>query len=412
MTGVLPRYAGFGAALAFAGPPIYIHAPNLYAAEYGLGLAAMGALLLGLRMLDFIQDPLLGWWLARSRAPRANVVAAFAVILGLGALALFWPTSAVAPGIRFVLALAVVFTAFSALQIIFYESGLDLAGRAGVSHSKVAGWREAGVLAGVTAACILPEIAKPVVGPSAAYGLFAVAFCGVLGLAAFSMAGAWPRRDKVRRQSGFAACWRDATLRRLLLIGLLNALPVGLTATLFLFFVQDRLSAPEHTGPALVAFFLAAAAAAPLWARLADQIGAKRALLSGMAGAIAVFATATTLGPGDWPLFYVIAIGSGAAMGADMTLLPAMLSKRLSRLGGGGEIAFGAWGFVNKASFALAAGLALPALDYFGYAPGGANPPEALAALTFAYAAAPCGLKALALAALAISPNLEGEASE
>lgn len=410
MIGVLPRYAGFGAALAFAGPPIYIHAPNLYATEFGLGLAAIGALLLGLRILDFVQDPLLGWWLGRSAQPRRRIAAAFACLLGLGALALFWPDAPLDPSLRFALALAVVFTGFSALQILFYESGVALARETGASHARIAGWREMGVLLGVTAACIVPEIAKPFVGPGPAYGLFAVLFCAVLAFAVLAMAKAWPTSRGARDGAGaFRAVWRDGLLRRLLLIGLLNALPVGLTATLFLFFVQDRLEAGVHAGPMLVVFFLAAAASAPFWARAAEAYGPKRALLAAMAGAIAIFALATTLGAGDWGLFYLIVIGSGAAMGADMTLLPAMLARRLAAVDLGGEAAFSLWGFVNKASLALAAGLALPALDAFGYAPGGVNAPTALAALTFAYAGAPCLLKAIALAALALTPNLEKE---
>ena len=40
-------YALFGAAVAFAGPPIYIHTPNLYASQHGITLGALGAILLG-----------------------------------------------------------------------------------------------------------------------------------------------------------------------------------------------------------------------------------------------------------------------------------------------------------------------------------------------------------------------------
>jgi len=410
MSAALQRYAAFGAALAFAGPPIYIHAPNLYAAEYGLGLAAVGALLLALRALDFVQDPALGWWLGRTRLSRRTVAAGCALLLGLGALALFWPTDFASPGVRLAVGLAAVFTGFSALQILFYETGLALAQAPGGSHNRVAGWREAGVLLGVTAACILPEALKPLVGATEAYGAFALVFCIGLAAGLFVMARVWPRRGEGPDRPSFASAWQDSGIRRLLAIGLLNALPTGVTATLFLFFVQDRLEAPGHAGPALVCFFLAAAAAAPGWARAARALGQKRTLLAAMVGAIGAFGFALTLGAGDWPAFYLIAIGSGAAMGADMTLLPAMLSARTARAGVGGEAVFGLWGFVNKASLALAAGLALPALDLAGYEPDGANGPEALAALTLAYAGAPLALKALALAALALSPDPEQEA--
>lgn len=409
----LPRYAAFGAALAFAGPPIYIQAPSLYAVDYGLGLAAIGALLLGLRALDFVQDPLLGWWIARTGMARSRIAAGFALLLGAGALALFWPDAPLPPAWRLALGLAAIFTGFSALQILFYSSGIALADRGGLSHARVAGWRESGVLFGICAACVLPEAAKPLVGAKLAYGAFAVVFCLCLATAVLAMRRRWPARSTRRPAAAraFRLCWSDRQLRRLLTIGLINALPTGLTATLFVFFVEDRLGAPAHTGPLLLAFFLAAGLAAPFWARAAERHGLKRTLMVGMAGSIAVFLATLTLGHGDWPAFYLVAIGSGAALGADMTLLPSMLSGRLAALDEGGEAAFGLWGFVNKAALALGAGIALPALQAAGFEPGAPNPPTALAALTIAYAGLPCLLKTVAVAALAFTPVTEGEPS-
>ncbi len=332
-------------------------------------------------------------------------------MLGAGALVLFLPATPGQPALSLVVGLAIVFTGFSALQILFYASGVAYGQQLPGGHERIAGWREAGVLTGVAVACVLPEAASAVIGRKAAFGLFAVAFAALLGLALWQMRGRWPRRQATGgERAALRACWRDAALRRLLGIGLLNALPTGLTATLFLFFVEDRLEAPGHAGPALLAFFVAAAAAAPAWARAARRFGPKRALLAGMAAAIAIFLVAATLGSGDWPAFYLIAIGSGAAMGADMTLLPALLARRLDALGQDGAIAFGLWGFVNKAALALAAGLAMPALDVAGYQPGPGNSAASLTALALAYAAAPSVIKAAALVALAATP-LEREAT-
>ena len=53
---------------------------------------------------------------------------------------------------------------------------------------------------------------------------------------------------------------------------------------------------------------------------------------------------------------------------------------------------FGWWNFATKLNLALAAGLALPLLAAFGYAPGGRDT-AALHALTLAYCLLPCLLK-------------------
>jgi Na+/melibiose symporter-like transporter len=59
---------------------------------------------------------------------------------------------------------------------------------------------------------------------------------------------------------------------------------------------------------------------------------------------------------------------------------------------------FGWWNFATKLNLALAAGVALPVLQAFGYA-AGSRSPQALDALTIAYCVLPCALK-LAAAAL------------
>jgi len=49
--------------LAFAGLPIYLHAPKYFLDNYEISLTVIGFTLLGLRCFDFIQDPLIGWLL-------------------------------------------------------------------------------------------------------------------------------------------------------------------------------------------------------------------------------------------------------------------------------------------------------------------------------------------------------------
>ena len=55
----LAAYAAAGLPLAAAALPVYVHAPKFYA-ELGLDLALIGVLLLAVRVLDAVSDPLLG----------------------------------------------------------------------------------------------------------------------------------------------------------------------------------------------------------------------------------------------------------------------------------------------------------------------------------------------------------------
>ena len=89
-------------------------------------------------------------------------------------------------------------------------------------------------------------------------------------------------------------------------------------------------------------------------------------------------------------------------MGTELALPSAMLAGVIGKLGERGQregAYFGWWSFASKLNLALAAGLALPLLSWFGYSPG-ARDAQALWALTVAYCLLPCALKLLAGGAL------------
>jgi GPH family glycoside/pentoside/hexuronide:cation symporter len=196
----------------------------------------------------------------------------------------------------------------------------------------------------------------------------------------------------------------DPLARRLLLVALLNAAPVAVTSTLFLFFVESRLGLPGWEGPLLLVFFLAAALSTPVWSALARHFAPRPVLLSAMGLAIAAFLWTLTLGPGDGIAFALICAASGATLGADLTLLPAIFAQRLARTGTPEAAAFGLWSFVSKLSLALAALTILPALDALGFRPGMQNTAQALQSLTLIYAALPCVLKVIAILLLTFTP--------
>ena len=120
-----------------------------------------------------------------------------------------------------------------------------------------------------------------------------------------------------------------------------------------------------------------------------------------MALAVVVFIWAATLGAGDIAAYTAVCVLSGVALGADLTLPGALLAGVIQRAGHGHRAEgayFGWWNFATKLNLALAAGVALPVLQAFGYAPGSRSA-QGLSALTIAYCVLPCVLK-LAAAAL------------
>ena len=396
-------YGGLGLPLAFVALPLYVVLPNHYASEYGVPLALLGAVLLGARLLDAFVDPFIGRWadalFARSARRAWLALAAAAVLLALGFRALFFPA---VEGLSALLwwcavGLAVTYLSFSTVTVIHQAWGARLGGDE-PQRARIVAWREGLARAGVLVASVLP----PVAGLDAATLAFAVLL----------FAGAWllwraPRPTLSAAEPPAAAVplrlpWASPAFRRLLAIYLFNGIASAVPATLVLFFIRDRLQAPNFEPLFLASYFAAGALSIPLWVRAVARLGLARTWLIAMLLAIATFGWATQLGAGDVAAFVAVCIASGVALGADLTLPSALLTGVIQQAGHSqrAEGAYlGWWNFATKLNLALAAGLALPALQAFGYAPG-VRDESALAALTAAYCLLPCTLKLVAAALL------------
>lgn len=391
-------YALFAGALSSAGVPLYLYAPKFYFDEYGVGLVTLGFALFCLRLLDLAQDPLLGRLSVVLSQARRGILSIAAIVLSLAMIGLFAITPPVAPLLWFVLMLTLVFTTFSFLTINFYAQGVAKAERMGPSgHLRLARWRETGGLVGICLAAALPAVFATVsAAPFAMYaGLFSVVICA----ATLAMAREWDRQ-LIRHPQAFIYVLRDRTARQILIVALINAAPVAVTSTLFLFFVESRLAAPNAAGPLLLLFFASAALAVPIWTFLAERYGLKRILLMAMTLAIVSLFWVVALDRGDVVGFAIICVVSGVAVGADMTLVPALFAQRVARIGASTAASFGLWSFVSKLSLAVAAVVLLPSLEFVGFRAGQENSATALSALTLMYALVPCGLKLLAIAVL------------
>jgi glycoside/pentoside/hexuronide:cation symporter, GPH family len=406
------RYGWLGLPLAFVALPLYVILPKHYADAFGVPLAALGAVLLGARLLDAFADPLIGrWsdgWLGHGARRAWWVAALAAVVLAVGFHGLFFPMVAGTTALLVWCAalLAVTYLSFSVVTVIHQAWGARLGGDA-PQRARIVAWREGLALAGVMVATILPAVA----GLWTTSAAFAVLLVVGIGLLAFAPepAATGPSRTVVPMSLPF----RTPAFRKLLLIYLLNGIASAIPATLVLFFIDDKLEATARQPMFLAAYFAAGALSIPLWVHAVRRFGLPRTWLFGMLLAIAVFAWAALLGAGDvWP-YLAVCVLSGIALGADLTIPSAMVAGVIQRAGHGQQAEgayFGWWNFATKLNLALAAGVALPALQWFGYAPGSRDP-QALQALMLAYCVLPCILKAAAVGLLYLLWIKPGEAA-
>ncbi len=402
------RYGLLGLPLAFCALPLYVLMPNLYARQWGVSLAALGAVLLGARLLDAVIDPLLGRLCDRLYATSLQAVLAMgawaAALLAAGFSLLFMPLVREPTALLYwaMLWLVLTYAAYSALSVAHQSWGAMLGGDA-LYRSRVVAWREGLGLVGVLLAAITPAL----LGVPA---MLALLFVGlVCGCWAWRGAPQPERRHHATTGAEPTAPgalwhpWRSPDFRRLLGVYLLNGIASAIPATLVLFFVQDRLQANEAMQSAVLAvYFVCGALSMPMWLRLVSRWGLARSWRFGMFLSIAVFLGASQLGVGDALWFLLVCALSGIALGSDLALPGALLAGIIAKAGDRGRAEgayFGWWNFATKLNLALAAGLALPLLGWLGYTPG-ARDAHAATLLTIAYCLLPCGLKALAAGAL------------
>jgi Na+/melibiose symporter-like transporter len=400
-------YGALGFPLAFAALPLYVHVPRLYAESAGLPLALVGLLLLAARFADAIADPLLGLWSDRVGNRRRLILLALPA-LGLGLMALLAPPDTAGAG-WLLATLALTFLGFSLATINYHAWGADL-GDTPQRSLRVTASREGFALAGVVVAATLPTLLAADTGTAMAR--LGWVFLPLLALAALATltgtpAAVLPARPAADGRRALTAVLADRGFRRLLAVLAVGGIAAAIPATLVLFFIADVLRLEGLQGLFLAIYFICGGLALPAWMALARRIGKLRAWGLSMLLAVASFIWAFALAPGDAIAFGLICAASGAALGAELALPPALLADRLAArracgedTGGSGTY-FGIWNFVTKFNLALAAGIALPLVSLAGYKVGaGDTASQGLLALAAVYALLPAALKLAALALL------------
>ncbi|MDE2269616.1 MAG: MFS transporter, partial [Betaproteobacteria bacterium] len=332
-----------------------------------------------------------GWAKPALLAACALMFAGFAALFALPALLPFaageWRFT-----LLFIAALLLTYLGFSAASIVHQAWGATL-GADEAQLARTVAWREGLGLAGVLLAAVVPQLG----GATALVAVFAVAL--ILSLALLRRApDPAPHHAVAHAKLHWRSLLAPLHSRRfvaLLAVFVTSGIAAAIPATLVLFFIRDRLDAAALSGAYLFAYFAAAGLLVPIWLRAVRRWGAARCWLLGMGLAVAAFVWAALLQPGDRWGYALVVVLSGAALGPDLVMPPALLAGVIRAGGHGNRLEgsyFGVWNFATKLNLALAAGLALPLLALFGYRPGtletGVLPP-----LVVAYCLLPSLLK-------------------
>lgn len=415
-TPVLISYALPALVIALPTIPVYVYLPTLYGVELGLGLAATGLILLVARLFDTVTDPLVGALSDRftvGGSRRKPWIAAGAVIAGLGLFNVLNPPAAVDGG--YLLAWSVVlYTGWTMVAVPYMAWGAELSTDYN-ERTRITSWREGLMLLGIVGAGAVNAVAVQM-GWSETESIGIIAWVAIgLGIIVFPLL-LWKVPDsgtetpptslgvgQLRR--GVATLIGNRPFLRLLSAWFLNGLANGIPAALFFIYLEHGLGAGAAERPLFVlAYFLAAIAAIPLWSALSRRFGKHRVWCWAMAAACAAFVAVPLIPEGGFAAFAVVCVVTGMALGADLVLPPAIqadvidydeLRSGRSRAG----LQFALWGMSTKFALAAAVGLALPGLDAFGFDPA-APSDGGKWALTVIYALVPVVIKIAAIAVI------------
>lgn len=400
----LLQYSLLALPLAFAGLPLYIHMPDFYVANFGLGLSAIGSVLLLVRLFDAFQDPLIGYLSDQFANLRQQILMIGLAALSLGLFALFWGPQWTIPAIIwFGISMLLATSGFSLVVInINMIGGFWSANQ--YERTRIATWRESLTLVGLLTASILPSILMAYYSATAAFKLMSLVYV-LLVLIAGAMF--WHNLARVKLKQHVKPVVMPVKALMLLLsdrqglfffIYLLVQLAASFPAVLVIFFVRDYLQAESYTGLFLCLYFLAGSLLLPIWLYLSKIINQYRTWLVAMVLSIAVFAWVLMLSPGDVWAYGVICVLSGFALGADLSLPAAIVADRVSAIQAESRatLYYGVMAFIPKFALALASGFAFWLLAQNGFAANASNSDISLKTLLMLYALMPCLIKVFA----------------
>ena len=122
-----PRVSLYALMLAAAGIPLYIHLPRFASVNLGIGLGTVGVILIAIRLVDLVQDPLIGWAIDRWPRAQAKFAAIAAGMLAIGFPLLFNLDGGGQAAVQLSLVLVLLFSGYSLGMILLYGRSATLA---------------------------------------------------------------------------------------------------------------------------------------------------------------------------------------------------------------------------------------------------------------------------------------------
>ncbi len=381
--------------------PIAVYLPRFYTEGLGLSLATVGTIFTLARIWDVVTDPIMGMAIDRFDTRwgrRKHWIALSIPILVLSVYMVFMPDPEAVTAWYLGFWLILLYVGYTMLAIAHQSWGAELS-RTYDDRSRLFGWREIFVIAGMTIVLAIPAMME-LTGHSdqqskvGSMGWFCLILFPLLVIPTLVMV------PDSHRNVSHPVPWKQAMgivisnrlMWRLLASDLTSGFGTAVSGALYIFVAATYFELPQHASLALLFYFLASFIAMPFWLKLAYSVGKDNALKIALLYAVAINLMLIPLATkGSVVILWGFTLAYGVAFGAAPTLLRSMMADLTDEdeLHSGQKrsgLFFALLTTTNKLGAALAVGASFAILEFaFGFVPGGNNDQAALDGLLITY---------------------------
>ena len=399
------NYSILAIPLAFVGLPIYVNVSDFYVRHFEVNIAFLALIILTVRLLDALQEPLLGLlsdYLIRKNISHKKIIYVSASFLALSFFALFNPPNFLNQSMILLwLGLSMLATySFFNLTVVNFEALAVIIAKNSKQRIEINSYKEFFGLIGILIAASSPTIIKILLkSDENSYFYLSLIFIFLLFFAIiFFFHKIEIEENKIITKFNIKEIFSEIFANKIFLkfIGIffINSLAVSLPASVITFYVNDVLKRPEQLGIFLTIYFLSAAIFMIFWKKIAQKIGKINSWSISILGSILTFIFAYFVDSSNSDLFYLICFLSGVFLGADLMMPPAIIAEIIHQKHDKISSYLSFWNMINKAGLMCASFLSLMTLWFVSFDAKNVNQ-ESLMAIPIIYAIIPCALKML-----------------
>ena len=411
------NYSVLAIPLAFVGLPIYINVSDFYIRQFEINIAFLALIILGVRLLDALQEPFLGLlsdYLIKKNISHKKIIYVSASFLALSFFALFNPPNFSNPSLILLwLTFSMLATySFFNLTVVNFEALAVIIAKNSAQRIEVNSYKEFFGLIGILIAASSPTIIKLLLkNEENNYFYLSLIFAFLLFSAIIFFFHKIPlEENKITTKFNFKKILSEIFSNKIFLkfmgIFFINSLAVSLPASVITFYVNDVLKCPEKLGIFLTIYFLSAAIFMIFWKKIAQKIGKINSWSISILGSILTFIFAYFVDSSNSDLFFLICFLSGVFLGADLMMPPAIIAEIIHQKHDKISSYLAFWNMINKAGLMCASFMSLMVLWLVSFDAKNVNQ-ESLMAIPIIYAIIPCALKILVVLLLYKLKNSE-----